>query len=428
MNLSIDFESALKFVSLKEQSSLDSKGIDALNKILNKSDEGSDYLGWHDYSLNYDKDEFERIKKASLKIRSNSKVLVVIGIGGSYLGAKAVIDALKPYFTKDSLEIIFAGNTISSEYLASLIDYLKDKDFSVNVISKSGTTTEPALTFRFIKELLESKYNKNELKDRIYLTTDSNKGALRQIGLENGCPMFKVPDDIGGRYSVISAVGLLPICAAGYNIDSFMEGFNQSRIDNLNKDSNSYKYAIMRNCLYNKDYFIEILESYEPKLTFINEWWKQLFGESEGKNNKGIYPASCIFSTDLHSMGQYIQEGRRNLFETVIEVKDVNKDLTVKEDKDNLDNLNYLTNKTVDFVNKTALEATRLAHTDGNVPVIKITIDKVDEYNLGYLMYFFMKACAISGYILGINPFNQPGVEAYKTNMFKMLGKPGYKD
>jgi len=428
MSLNIDFSSCEKFIKPNELESMILKGNESIDKINNKTGAGSDFLGWHDYPINYDKEEFERIKKAAKTIRSNSEVLVVVGIGGSYLGAKAVIDALRPYFIKDKLEIIFAGNTISSEYLESLIDYLKDKDFSVNVISKSGTTTEPALTFRFVKEFLELKYSKEELKSRIYLTTDKEKGALRQIGLENDYPMFVVPDDMGGRYSVISAVGLLPIAAAGYDIDLFMKGVADSRIDNLNKDSNSYKYALMRNALYNKNYNIEILESYEPKLTFINEWWKQLYGESEGKDNKGIYPASCIFSTDLHSMGQYIQEGRRNLFETVIEVKNPVSDLTIKEDAQNLDNLNYLKDKTVDYVNKTALEATKLAHTDGGVPVIKLTIDKIDEYNLGYLMYFFMKACAISGYILGINPFNQPGVEAYKTNMFKMLGKPGYKD
>ncbi len=428
MSFSVDLESAKRFVSEEELKQFKVKAEEALKSLESKNGLGSDFLGWHDYPLSYDKEEFERIKKAALTIQRTSEVLVVIGIGGSYLGAKAAIDALSPYFENDGVEVIFAGNSISSSYLTQLKDYLWDKDFSVNVISKSGTTTEPAIAFRFILDILKKKYMKEELKEHIFLTTDKEKGALREIGLKNGYEMFTVPQDMGGRYSVFSAVGLLPIASKGYDIDKLLLGAKDAYKAFLgNNNSYAMEYAIYRNALLSKNFDIEILESYEPCLQFVSEWWKQLFGESEGKEGKGIYPASCIFTTDLHSMGQYVQEGRRNLFETVINVKVPKQDLDIPFDKDNTDGLNYIASKSIDYVNKTAMEATSKAHFDGGVPQIRINIEEIDEYNLGYLFYFFMKSCAISGYVLGVNPFNQPGVEAYKVNMFKMLGKPGYE-
>ena len=426
--LNFKMESALKFIENNELDSLKVEVSEALKKLNEKNGEGSDFLGWVGYPLNYDKNEFLRIKKAAATISRNSEVLVVIGIGGSYLGAKAVCSALSPYFTETGVEVIFAGNTISSSYLVQLRDYLWNKDFSVNVVSKSGTTTEPALTYRFLFDILKKKYMKEELKEHIFLTTDKARGALHQIGVENDFEMFTVPDDMGGRYSVFSAVGLLPICAMGLDIDKLMEGAKDAFLENNKEGSAAYNYALIRNALYKKDFNIEILESYEPNLLYISEWWKQLFGESEGKDLKGIFPASCIFTTDLHSMGQYIQEGRRNLFETVITIKEPLQDTDIPFDKANLDNLNYLAGKSLDYVNKTAQKATSLAHEDGGVPQLEIEIDEIDEYNIGYLLYFFMMACGISGYTLGVNPFNQPGVEAYKTNMFKFLGKPGYEN
>ena len=396
----------------------------AQKKVYDKTGEGSDFLGWVDYPFSYDKEELSRVKKAATTISRSSEVLVVAGIGGSYLGAKAVISALTPYFEKPGLEIIFAGNTISSTYMSNLKDYLWDKDFSVNVISKSGTTTETAIAFRILFNMLKKKYMKEELLEHVFVTTDKEKGALKQIADEYGFETFVVPSDMGGRYSVLSAVGLLPIACAGVDIDKILKGA-QDAYNDLKKDDNiALKYASVRNILLKKGYDIEILEAYEPSLVNLNEWWKQLFGESEGKDLKGIFPASCIFSTDLHSMGQYIQEGRRNLFETVMEIKEPKCNIDIPFDKNNLDNLNYLSGKDLNYVNNTALEATIFAHKNGGVPEIKLELDELDEYHIGYLIYFFEMSCAISGYILGINPFNQPGVEAYKSKMFEMLGKP----
>ncbi|MCR5741191.1 MAG: glucose-6-phosphate isomerase [Gammaproteobacteria bacterium] len=424
--LKIDYELTKKFYSNDELENAKSRAKEALKTVKEKSGEGNDFLGWYGYPLSYDKEEFERVKRCASTIIRGSEVLVVIGIGGSYLGAKAAVAALSPYFEERGLEVIFAGNSISSTYLVELRDYLKDKDFSVNVISKSGTTTEPAIAFRFFYELLKKKYMKEELKEHVFLTTDAKKGALRKIGEENGFEMFVVPEDMGGRYSVLSSVGLLPIACAGFDIDKMMAGAKKAH-EELLDGGIALEYAALRNLLLEKNYNIEILEAYEPSLSFVAEWWKQLFGESEGKDHKGIFPASCIFSTDLHSMGQYIQEGRRNLFETVIKVENAKRNIDIPFDKDNLDELNYLLGKSVNEVNNTALEATVKAHDEGGVPEIKLLLDEINEFNLGYLFYFFELSCAISGYMLGVNPFNQPGVEAYKKNMFEMLGKPGYK-
>ena len=424
--IKLDYSLAKKYITDEEMENAINSAKEALNTLNNKSGEGNDFLGWVDYPFAYDKEEFKRVKECASTIIRGSEVLVVIGIGGSYLGAKAAIAALSPYFEEKGLEVIFAGNSISSTYLVELRDYLWDKDFSVNVISKSGTTTEPAIAFRFLYEMLKKKYMKEELKEHIFLTTDSEKGALRKIGEENGFEMFVVPGDMGGRYSVLSSVGLLPIACAGFDIDKMMAGAIAAKKE-LVGESDALKYAAIRNALLNKGFDIEILESYEPSLMYLSEWWKQLFGESEGKDHKGIFPASCIFSTDLHSMGQYIQEGRRNLFETVIKINNAKKDVDIPFDKDNLDGLNYLLGKTINEVNNVALEATVEAHDEGGVPEIKLELEEINEYNLGYLFYFFELACAISGYSLGVNPFNQPGVEAYKKNMFTMLGKPGYK-
>ena len=424
--IKLDYSLAKKYITDEEMENAINSAKEALNTLNNKSGEGNDFLGWVDYPFTYDKEEFKRVKECASTIIRGSEVLVVIGIGGSYLGAKAAIAALSPYFEEKGLEVIFAGNSISSTYLVELRDYLWDKDFSVNVISKSGTTTEPAIAFRFLYEMLKKKYMKEELKEHIFLTTDSEKGALRKIGEENGFEMFVVPGDMGGRYSVLSSVGLLPIACAGFDIDKMMAGATAAKKE-LVGESDALKYAAIRNALLNKGFDIEILESYEPSLMYLSEWWKQLFGESEGKDHKGIFPASCIFSTDLHSMGQYIQEGRRNLFETVIKINNAKKDVDIPFDKDNLDGLNYLLGKTINEVNNVALEATVEAHDEGGVPEIKLELEEINEYNLGYLFYFFELACAISGYSLGVNPFNQPGVEAYKKNMFTMLGKPGYK-
>jgi len=424
--LKLDASYAMNFISDEEYQKAKEDSLNALKTLTEKTGEGNDFLGWVDYPVTYDKEEFSRIKSAASTIIRGSEVLVVIGIGGSYLGAKAAIEALSPYFENKGLEVIFAGNSISSTYLMQLKDYLWDKDFSVNVVSKSGTTTEPAITFRFLYEMLKKKYMKEELKEHVFLTTDKEKGALHTIGVENGYEMFTVPSDMGGRYSVLSAVGLLPIACAGFNIDKMMEGAKKA-YEELKDGSLALEYATIRNALYRKNFDIEILESYEPSLSYVSEWWKQLFGESEGKDNKGIFPASCVFTTDLHSMGQYIQEGRRNLFETVIKIETPKEDTDVPFDKDNLDGLNYLVGKSVNEVNQVALDATMKAHNDGGVPEIKLTLDEINEYSLGYLFYFFEKACGISGYTLGVNPFNQPGVEAYKKNMFEMLGKPGYE-
>lgn len=400
-------------------------------EVDQKKGAGNDYMGWVDLPENYDKEEYARIKKAAEKIKNDSEVLVCIGIGGSYLGAKAVIEALKNAFKKSNsnTEIVFAGHTISADYTYQLLEYLKDKEFSINVISKSGTTTEPAIAFRLVKQLLEQKYGKEEAKGRIYATTDASRGALKNSADEEGYETFVISDDIGGRFSVLTAVGLLPIAVAGMDIDALMAGAKDSMKelqDTEGRENAAVVYASLRNILYNKGKAIEVLVSYEPYLQYFCEWYKQLYGESEGKDQKGIFPASVIFSTDLHSMGQYLQDGRRHLFETVIAIDQSNEDVTLIEDPADLDGLNYIAGKGMDFVNKMAMEGTIRAHVEGGVPNIEIHIDRLDEYNLGAMLYFFEKACAISGRILGINPFDQPGVEMYKKNMFSLLGKPGY--
>lgn len=397
---------------------------------------GSDFTGWLDLPENYNNEEFQRIKESAIKIRKNSDVFIVIGIGGSYLGARACIEALNHSFynflpkeIRKGPEIYYVGNNISSSYIMDLFDLIQDKDISINVISKSGTTTEPALAFRLFKEYMENKYGKKESKERIYVTTDKYKGALRELTTKEGYTSFVIPDNVGGRYSIFTPVGLLPIAVSGIDIDELMkgafDGIKQYSVEDIDNNI-CYKYAIARNILYNKGKDIEILVNYEPYLHYLSEWWKQLFGESEGKDGKGIYPASVNFTTDLHSLGQLIQDGKRNIFETTINIEKPKKDMKIKEDEDNLDGLNFLSGKTIDFVNKKAFEGTLLAHTNGGVPNLVINIPEVNEYYFGNLIYFFEKACAISGYLLGVNPFDQPGVEEYKRNMFKLLGKPEY--
>lgn len=416
-------------VNLDNIGKYEERALAAFDTLMNKDSEGNDFLGWIDRPVDYDKDEFERIKKAAARIRENSDVLVSIGIGGSYLGIKAVDVACDSYFnSKRKTEIIYAGNQISGEYLADLLDYLKDKDYSLNVISKSGTTTEPAIAFRILREAIEEKYGKDQAKTRIFATTDKAKGALKQLADAEGFESFVVPDDIGGRFSVISAVGLLPLAVAGVDIDEFMAGFADGREKYTNKsmENDAIKYAAVRNMLHENGKDIEILLNYEPKLSYVAEWWKQLYGESEGKDGKGIFPASVSNTTDLHSMGQMIQDGKRNIFETVIEVENPNRDITIKEDAENLDGLNFLAGKNMSYVNKQAMEGTTMAHVEGGVPNIRIKLEKIDERKLAELFYFFEIAVGVSGYMLGVNPFNQPGVEAYKTAMFKLLGKPGY--
>lgn len=432
-----DYSKALTFVSQHEIDYFKEPIRLAHEQLHNKSGAGSDYLGWIDLPSAYDKEEFARIQAAAKRIQSNSDVLIVIGIGGSYLGARAAIEMLSHSFynmlskdKRNTPEIYFAGNNISSTYMTHLMQLIEGKDFSINVISKSGTTTEPAIAFRIFKELLEKKYGKEEAKNRIFATTDREKGALKTLATAEGYETFIIPDDVGGRYSVLTPVGLLPIAVAGIDIDEMMQGARDAseEFSNPNVEENlSYQYAAARNALYRKGKTTEILVNYEPSLHYVSEWWKQLFGESEGKDNKGIYPSSVDFSTDLHSMGQFIQEGTRNLFETVIQVEEVKHHITIQEDADDLDGLNFLAGKTVDFVNKKAFQGTLLAHTDGNVPNLVVTIPDMTPYSFGYLVYFFEKACGISGYLLGVNPFDQPGVEAYKKNMFALLGKPGYE-
>ena len=416
-------------VNLDNIGNYEQKALDAFDTLMKKDGEGNDFLGWINRPVDYDKDEFERIKKAAAKIRENSDVLVSIGIGGSYLGIKAVEVACDSYFNSNrDTEIIYAGHQLSGEYLVELLDYLKDKDYSLNVISKSGTTTEPAIAFRILKEALEEKYGKEEARTRIFATTDSKKGALKELANAEGYESFIVPDDIGGRFSVISAVGLLPLAVAGIDIDEFMAGFKagMEKYTVNSFENDAIKYAAVRNMLHENGKDIEIMVNYEPKLAYVAEWWKQLYGESEGKDGKGIFPASVSNTTDLHSMGQMIQDGKRNIFETVIEVENASKDLTIKEDEKNLDGLNFLAGKTMSYVNKQAMEGTTMAHVEGGVPNIRIKIDEINEKNLAELFYFFEIGVGVSGYMLGVNPFNQPGVEAYKTAMFKLLGKPGY--
>ena len=411
--------------------------VENIHKDLNRRAElENDFVGWLHLPTNYDKKEFARIKKAAKKIKKESDILVVIGIGGSYLGARAVIESLTSTFNnmltakeRKYPQILFAGNNLSSNYINELIEYIGDKDFSVNVISKSGTTTEPAIAFRIFREILENKYGIDEARSRIYVTTDKKKGALKTLADSEGYEEFVIPDNIGGRFSVLTAVGLLPIATAGIDIDKLMEGAKnaQERFDDPNLKYNiCYQYAVVRNILYKLCKTTEILVNYEPKMHYFTEWWKQLYGESEGKDEKGIFPAGVDFTTDLHSMGQYIQDGRRTLFETVIRIKEPNSDIKINSDDDNLDGLNYLAGKGLDYVNKKAMEGTIEAHVSGDVPNIVIEIEKLDEESIGELIYFFEKACAISGNILGVNPFDQPGVEKYKTNMFKLLKKPGY--
>ncbi|WP_288567664.1 glucose-6-phosphate isomerase [uncultured Lactobacillus sp.] len=396
---------------------------------------GSDFRGWIDLPINYDKDEFDRIKKAAKKIQNDSEVLVGIGIGGSYLGAQASIEFLNSSFYGREKEkyptVVFCGNSLSGSYLYDLLEWLGDKDFSINIISKSGTTTEPSIAFRVLKDKLIKKYGKEEAAKRIYATTDRAKGALKTEADAEGYEEFVVPDDIGGRFSVLSAVGLLPIAVAGGDIDAMMKGAADARAAYTDPDvseDNPYQYAALRNILYRKGYTTELLENYEPSLRMFGEWWKQLMGESEGKDQKGIYPSSANFTTDLHSLGQYIQEGRRNLMETVIRVENPEHDVTIPDDKENLDQLNFLSGKTMNYVNDRAYEGVVLAHTDGGVPVMTVDIENQSAHTLGYVIYWFELAVGISGYLNGINPFNQPGVESYKRNMFGLLNKPGYED
>ena len=409
--------------------------IKAAHEMLEqKNGLGNDFLGWLDLPVNYDKEEFARIKKAAEKIKADTDILVVIGIGGSYLGARAAIEFLKsPYynnFKKDTPDIYFAGNSISGSALADLLTLCEGKRVSVNIISKSGTTTEPAVAFRVFRKLLEERYGEKEAAKRIYCTTDKARGTLKALADEKGYECFVVPDDVGGRFSVLTAVGLLPIACAGADIDALMAGAAAARAEYANADvenNDCYKYAALRNALYRKGKEVELLVSYEPRFTMMAEWWKQLYGESEGKDNKGLFPASVVFSTDLHSMGQYVQDGKRILFETVVTIDDCGKDVTIEKEETDGDGLNFLAGKPMSFVNKKAFEGTVLAHTDGGVPNLVISLDKADEDNLGRLIFFFEKACAISGYMLGVNPFDQPGVESYKKNMFALLGKPGYE-
>lgn len=419
-------------VNLDKLDNYKQKALDAFDTLMDGSGEGADFLGWIDRPVDYDKEEFDRIKKAAEKIQSDSDVLVSIGIGGSYLGIKAIDFALDNYFESNKkVKLIYAGNQISGQYMAELLDYLKDKDYSLNVISKSGTTTEPAIAFRFLKETLEEKYGKEEAKDRIYATTDRKKGALKDLATKEGYQTFVVPDDIGGRFSVISAVGLLPLAANGIDIDEFMAGFKAGREKYTKADfenNDAIKYAAIRNMLYEDGKAIEVLVNYEPKLQYIAEWWKQLFAESEGKDGEGLFPVSVNNSTDLHSLGQMIQDGRRNLFETVLEIENYDNDIEIKEDIDNLDGLNYLAGKTMNYVNTQAMEGTTIAHVKGNVPNIRIKIENVSAKTLAELFYFFEITVGVSGYMMGINPFNQPGVEEYKAQMFKLLGKPGYEN
>jgi len=427
-----------QFINKEELDYMQSQVSAAHQLLREKTGPGSDYLGWVDLPEDYDKEEFSRIKKAAEKIKSDSEVLVVIGIGGSYLGAKAALDFLNHSFynelnsdKRETPQIFFAGNSISSTYLSDLIEVIGDKDFSVNIISKSGTTTEPALAFRVFKNLLIEKYGEEEAKSRIFATTDKEKGALKSLADAEGYESFVIPDDVGGRFSVLTAVGLLPIAVGGGDVDKLMEGANQARKDFSNEnisENSAYQYAALRNILYRKGKVTELLINYEPNLQYFSEWWKQLFGESEGKDQKGIYPSSANFSTDLHSLGQYIQDGRRNLFETVIKVDQPKKTLTIPKEKEDLDGLGYLEGKDIDFVNTKAFEGTVLAHTDGDVPNFVLTIPDTSAYTLGYLFYFFEAAVAISGYLNSVNPFDQPGVEAYKKNMFALLGKPGFED
>ena len=438
MKLNFNYQFAKNFFNENELKQI-KPYVELANEVLtSKSGAGSDFLGWVDLPENYDKDEFARIKKAAEKIKNDSEVLIVIGIGGSYLGAKAAIEFLSHSFynnlpkdKRKTPEIYFAGTNMSGVYLQHLIEVVGDRDFSVNVISKSGTTTEPAIAFRVFKKMLEEKYGKEEAAKRIYATTDKEKGALKTLATAEGYETFVVPDNVGGRFSVLTAVGLLPIAAAGINIDDLMAGAKDAMNDfsNKNMDENqALQYAAVRNILHRKGKDLELMVNYEPRVHYLAEWWKQLFGESEGKDGKGLYPTSADFSADLHSLGQYIQEGKRLFFETVVSIGKPEVEFIIESDKDNLDGLNFIAGKTLDYVNKKATDGVILAHIDGNVPNLGVNIPEATPYHLGYTFYFFEKACGVSGYLLGVNPFDQPGVEAYKKNMFALLGKPGYEE
>lgn len=435
--MNFDYSNALAFLSEHELDHLKDFVKCAHHSIHEKTGQGNEFLGWVDLPVDFNQDEFARIKKAAEKIKADTDILLVIGIGGSYLGARAAIEMLShsfynelPQEKRQTPQIFFVGNHISSTYVHDLIELLDGKEISINVISKSGTTTEPAIAFRIFKKYIEDKYGVEEARKRIYATTDKQKGALKTLADEEGYETFVVPDDIGGRYSVLTAVGLLPIAVSGVNIEEMMAGAAVAREDLSQSElaeNPAYQYAAIRNILYRKGKTIEMLINYEPRLQYFAEWWKQLFGESEGKNQKGIFPASANFSTDLHSLGQYVQEGRRDLFETVLYIEKSEHQIEIEKEEKDLDGLNYLAGKTMDFVNKKAFQGTLLAHTDGNVPNVIITVPEVNPFTFGYLVYFFEKACAMSGYLLGVNPFDQPGVEAYKKNMFALLGKPGFE-
>ncbi len=435
--LSFDYSKALEFVSQEEIDNFENTVNLAKETLINKKGAGSDFLGWIDLPINYDKEEFDRIKKAAKKIQGDSEVLVVIGIGGSYLGAKACIEALSHSFytlldksKRKFPHIVFCGNSISEKYLNDLAQALEDKDYSINVISKSGTTTEPAIAFRALKKALIKKYGEEEAKRRIYATTDKSKGALKKLTDEEGYESFVVPDDIGGRFSVLTAVGLLPIAVSGIDIDKLMSGAQRARksaLEDPYKKNAALLYAALRNIIHRKGKSVEILANYEPSLHYVSEWWKQLYGESEGKDNKGIFPASVDLTTDLHSMGQFIQEGSRILYETVISIEKPLVNMLLEKEEKDTDGMNYLTGKSIDFVNKSAMNGTMLAHTDGGVPNLSIILPELSEEYIGELFYFFEFACGVSGYILAVNPFNQPGVESYKKNMFALLGKPGFE-
>ena len=435
--VTFDYSRAASFIGENEVESMKKLALDAKEVLVSKTGAGNDFLGWIDLPVNYDKEEFARIKQAAAKIQNDSEVLVVIGIGGSYLGARAAIEFLRHSFynvvdksIRKTPEIYFVGNSISSTYIKHLIDVIGDRDFSINMISKSGTTTEPAIAFRVFKEMAEKKYGKEGAAKRIYATTDKARGSLKNLANEEGYESFVVPDDVGGRFSVLTAVGLLPIAVSGADIDKLMEGAAEGRKMALEapfEENDAVKYAALRNILLRKGKGIEILANYEPCAHFVSEWWKQLYGESEGKDQKGIFPASVDLTTDLHSMGQFIQDGARTMFETVLNIETSREEIIIGEEPVDLDGLNYLAGKNVDFVNKSARYGTILAHTDGQVPNFMVNVPEVNEFYLGELFYFFEFACGVSGYLLGVNPFNQPGVESYKKNMFALLGKPGYE-
>ena len=436
--ITFDYSKTAGFISEEEIGYMSRLTEQAKDVLVSKNGAGNDFLGWIDLPVDYDKEEFSRIEKAAEKIKKDSDVLIVIGIGGSYLGARAAIEFLRhgfynslPKEKRGTPEIYYVGNSISSTYLQGVIDVIGDRDFSVNVISKSGTTTEPAIAFRIFKKMLEDKYGQEEAAKRIYATTDKARGALKDLATKEGYESFVVPDDVGGRFSVLTAVGLLPIAVSGADIKALMDGAASGRELALNEkfeDNEAMKYAAIRNILLRKGKSVEVLANYEPALHYIGEWWKQLYGESEGKDQKGIFPAAVDFTTDLHSMGQFIQDGARIMFETVMNVEEARETITIEKEAEDLDGLNYLAGKTMDFVNKSAMNGTILAHTDGSVPNLMIKIPKMDEFHLGQLFYFFEFACGVSGYILGVNPFNPPGVESYKRNMFALLGKPGYEE